>query len=74
MRGLGSRADDVVAAAPADWQPSADLIAFPGAEYLARVRAVAGVVDAPLVGSYRRMRDTVEDLDLLSANARCGGV
>jgi len=46
--------------------PLADVIGV-AEEFLARVRALPGVQDATLAGSYRRLRDTVKDLDLLVA-------
>jgi len=46
--------------------PLADVIGV-AEEFLARVRALPGVRDAVLAGSYRRVRDTVKDLDLLVA-------
>jgi DNA polymerase (family 10) len=46
--------------------PLADVIGV-AEELLTRVRALAGVQSATLAGSFRRMRDTVRDLDLLVA-------
>jgi DNA polymerase (family 10) len=46
--------------------PLADVIGV-AEELLSRARALEGVRDATLAGSYRRVRDTVKDLDLLVA-------
>ena len=73
LPGLGQRTEEKlraslrrVDATETQRMPLADVIGI-AEELLARVRGIAGVRAATLAGSYRRMRDTVKDLDVLVA-------
>lgn len=80
LPGLGLRTEENLRAGLARLEatvtqrlPLADVIGV-AEELLARTRALPDVVDATLAGSFRRMRDTVRDVDLLVATEQPGPV